>query len=177
MIRLGVSAGLTNVIGPERYTNSLADNGVGFGTELNFGAQARIDIPLLPLTPIIFINSHMLRGSGSVDGVDVNTSQNIWSAGVEAEYNILPLPLVKPYVSVEAAINNFGELKTEYTGGSSSQGSMTRYGGALGVGTMITIVPVIDLDASVKYHLFNLFGKDSGEPNINALTLNVAVFF
>jgi len=74
MIRLGVSAGLTNVIGPERYTNSLADNGVGFGTELNFGAQARIDIPLLPLTPIIFINSHMLRGSGSVDGVDVNTS-------------------------------------------------------------------------------------------------------
>lgn len=177
MLKFGVSAGLTSMTAPSGYTNNVGADGLGFGSNFNFGVQARIDAPLIPLTPIVFINYHMLRGSGNVDNYTVNTSQNILSAGVEAEFNILPLPLVKPYVSVEAALNSFGDLKADFPGFSLSQGSMTRYGGALGVGAVITILPIVDLDASLKYNLFNLIGKSSGESSINALTLDLALIF
>jgi hypothetical protein len=177
LIRLGVSAGLTDVTNPPFYTNNISDNGEAFKTNYNIGFQARLDVPLSPLTPIVFIDYYMLRGSGNIGGTDVTTKQNIWSVGVEAEYNILPLPVVKPYISVEAAINNFGELSTGFISGNSFQGNITRYGGALGVGAVITILPVVDLDASLKYHLFNLIGKSSNEPGINALTIDVALIF
>jgi hypothetical protein len=177
MLRLGVSAGLTSMTAPAGYTNSVGINGLGFGSNFNFGVQARIDVPLLPLTPIVFVNYHMLRGSGNVDNFTVNTSQNIWSAGVEAELNILPLPLIKPYVSIEAAINSFGDLKADFSSFSLSQGGMTRYGGAIGVGAVVTVLPIVDLDASLKYNIFNLIGKSSGESSINALTLDLAVIF
>jgi hypothetical protein len=174
-LRFGIGAGLTSITSPSFYTNSLADNGDGFGANFNFGAQLRLDIPLVPITPIFFVNYHMLRGSGSVGPVNINTSQNILSTGVEAEYIILPLPLIKPYVSIEAAINNFSDLKVESNIGNTAGGSMSRFGGALGIGTMITLLPIFDLDISLKYHFFNLIGKSSGEPSIDAFSLNAAV--
>jgi hypothetical protein len=174
-LRFGIGAGLTGITSPSDYTNSIAANGAGFGANFNFGAQLRLDIPLVPITPIFFVNYHMLRGSGSFGPVTVNTSQNILSTGVEAEFIVLPLPLIKPYVSIEAAINNFSGLKVESNIGSTSQGSMSRFGGALGIGTMITLLPIFDLDISLKYHFFNLIGKSSGEPSINAFSLNAAV--
>ena len=173
LIRFGISAGLTDVTAPSQYTNSIADNGVGFGANLNLGAQARFNLPLVPLTPIVFLNYHMLRGSGTVNTSDIKTSQNIFSIGAEVEYNILPLPFVKPYVSLEAAINHLGDLSNGIT----NQGSSTRYGGALGIGTVITVLPVVDLDASLKYNMFNLVGKKDGEENINALTFCLAIIF
>ncbi|MHB8580690.1 MAG: outer membrane beta-barrel protein [Ignavibacteriaceae bacterium] len=177
MLKLGVSAGLTSLTSPAGYTNSVGVDGLGFGSNFNFGLQVRIDVPLIPLTPIVFVNYHMLRGSGNVNNIAVSTSQNIWSAGVEAEYNILPLPFVKPYVSIEAAINSFGSLSADFSSFNLSQGGMTRYGSAIGIGTVVTILPIVDLDASLKYNLFNLIGKSSGESSINALTLDLAVIF
>jgi hypothetical protein len=174
-LRFGIGAGLTSITAPSGYTNSIADNGEGFGASFNFGAQIRLDIPLVPITPIFFADYHMLRGSGSLGPVTVNTSQNILSVGVEAEYILLPLPLIKPYISVEGAINNFGDLKEDTNLGSTSSGSMSRFGGAIGIGSMITILPIFDLDVSLKYHFFNLIGKSSGEPGIDAFSLNLAL--
>lgn len=173
LIKFGLGVGLTDVTAPSEYTNSISNNGAGFGANFNFGAQARFNLPLVPLTPIVFVNYHMLRGNGTVNNINIKTSENILSIGAEAEYNILPLPFVKPYVSLEIAVNNLGDLSNGIT----NQGSATRYGGAIGVGTIITILPVIDLDASLKYNMFNLVGKDSGEENIDALTLCLAVIF
>ncbi len=177
MIKLGISGGLAEITGPAFYTNSIADNGNGFGSSFNFGAQARISIPLLPITPIVFVDYYMLKGSGNIGELAISTSQNILSAGVEGEFNILPLPFVTPYISVEAAVNRFGTLERNYIGSGSPQGSLTRYGGALGVGAVVTILPVVDLDASLKFHLLNLIGKSSGESGVNALTLNIALIF
>jgi hypothetical protein len=174
-LRFGIGGGLTSITSPSGYTNSIADNGEGFGSNFNFGAQIRLDIPLVPITPIFFADYHMLRGSGSANGFDVSTSQNILSVGVEAEFILLPLPLIKPYVSIEAAINNFGDLKEDTNPGSVSGGSMSRFGGAVGIGTMVTILPIFDFDLSLKYHLFNLIGKSSGEASIDAFSLNLAL--
>ncbi|MDR3627740.1 MAG: outer membrane beta-barrel protein [Ignavibacteriaceae bacterium] len=176
-VRFGVQAGLTDITGPSGYTNNISDNGAGFGANFNFGAQARLNLPLIPITPIVFVDYHMLKGSQDISGVSLKTTQNILSAGVEAEYNVLPLPMVKPYVSIEAAYNNFGEFKIEGGGFSETVGSVSRFGGAIGIGSMITVLPVIDVDVSLKYHIFNLVGKDSGESNISAITLDAAFIF
>lgn len=171
-LRFGIEGGLTSITGPTSYTTSVADNGEGFGANYNYGAQLRLDIPLVPLTPIFFVDYHMLKGNGSSGSFTTNTSQNILSIGVEAEYILLPLPIIKPYASIEGAINNIGDLKMDYTGGSTSQGKMTRLGAAIGIGAIVTILPIFDLDVSLKYHDFNLTGS---EPSIDAFSLNVAL--
>jgi hypothetical protein len=176
-IRFGVKAGLTQITGPSDYTNNVSDNGLGFGANFNFGAQARLSLPIVPLTPIIFVDYHMLRGSGSLGNYSINTSENILSAGVEAEFNVLPLPLIKPYVSIEAAYNRLGDVKVDFNGGSNTVDGVSRFGGAVGIGTVFTILPVVDVDVSLKYHIFNLAGKDSGESNISAITLDAAFVF
>lgn len=177
-VKFGISAGLTNITGPTGYTNKITDNGWGFGAALNAGAQLRINIPLVPLTPVIFADYHMLKGSEGTYLGDVKTSQNILSIGANLQYNILPLPLIKPYISVGAALNSFGELKIEYPNGSSISGkSASRTGGLIGVGTLITALPAVDIDISLKYQFLNMLGKDDGEESINAVTLNAAILF
>jgi len=176
-IKFGVNAGLTDITGPSDYTNSIAEGGGGFGANFNFGAQARFNLPLVPLTPIIFVDYHMLRASGSYAGYSVSTSQNIFSVGAEAEYNVLPLPLIKPYVSIEVAYNNLGDYKMDINGSSITQGGVSRFGGAVGIGSVFTVLPVIDLDVSLKYNIFNLVGKSSGESNISAVMLDAAIIF
>ena len=61
--------------------------------------------------------------------------------------------------------------------GSTLQGSATRTGIAIGIGVIVTILPIVDLDGSIKYHLLNLIGKSSGEQNIDAFSLNIAIIF
>jgi len=50
-IKVGVGGGLTSVQGPDGFTNDISQNGLGFSSEYNFGAIAKIDIPLVPFTP------------------------------------------------------------------------------------------------------------------------------
>jgi len=177
IIKFGISGGLTNVTSPDPYKNDVSQNGYGFGSNLHFGAQARIDLPLVPINPILFVDYHLLRGEGNRSGTKINTSQNILSIGAEGEYIILPLPFVKPYISLDVSLNKIGELKEESSVGTITQTGFTRYGGGIGAGAVITILPVIDLDVSLKYQTLNLVGKTDGESNISLINLNVAVIF
>lgn len=177
MLKIGLTGGLTNISSPDSYSNSVSNNGYGFGSNFHFGAQARIDLPLVPINPIIFIDYHMLKGDGDRNSVHINTSQNILSIGAEGEYIILPLPLVKPYISLDVTYNKFGELKEESPLQTVTQGGFTRYGGGIGIGAVITVLPVIDLDVSLKYQTLNLVGKADGENNVSLTNLSVAVIF
>lgn len=175
IIRLGLNGGLTSISSPSYYTNS--DNGLGFGTNLHFGAQARIDLPLVPITPIVFVEYDILRGDGEINNVKLKDSQNILSIGVKGEYFILPLPLVKPYISLDVALNKIGALKMEAPRQTTTSAGYTRYGGSIGIGTVITVLPMIDLDLSLKYQTLNLVGKSDGESNISLINLDLAVIF
>ncbi len=42
---------------------------------------------------------------------------------------------------------------------------------------MFIIPYVFTIDASIKYAVLNVLGKDSGENNINSWNLNVAILF
>ncbi len=173
IIRLGLGGGLTLIKSPDAFTNSIENNGLGFTNNYHVTLLAKLDLPLIPITPAAFIDYHILRGSGSKNSQSVTTSLNILSFGVEVQWIILPIPLVKPYVAADIAYNHFGQMEETSSQGTFQQSGMDRYGGAIGIGAIITALPVIDLDVSLKYHVLNLVGKDSGEDNINAITLNL----
>ncbi len=177
LVRFGLGGGLTMFKSPDSYTNSVENNGLGFSNSYHLTAIAKLNFPLIPITPAAFIDYHVLRGSGTFNSSSTETSQNIFSFGLEGEFSIIPLPLVKPYAVVDISYNKFGDLQVTSPLGSGSVPGMTRYGAALGVGAEITALPSIDLDLSLKYQMFNLVGKDSGEPSVNAITLNLILLF
>ncbi len=52
-----------------------------------------------------------------------------------------------------------------------------RFGGGIGLGTEVTIIPLINLDFYLSYKMFNLTGKEDGEETISAVTLDAFIIF
>jgi len=177
LVKFGIGGGLTAINSPDIYTKSIGNGGYGFSSNYHFTALLKLDIPLVPITPGVFIDYHVLRGSGSTALGNVNTSQNIFTVGAEGQYNIFPLPFAKPYAEVDLAYNNFGDINYTDFSGTYAMAGNSRFGAALGVGVVISAIPSMDLDVSAKYHFMNLVGKQSGESNINAATLNLILLF
>ncbi len=190
LVKIGVGMGLTKLQSPSLYTNNFAIQnvdpvsgygtvtGYGLGNAYHFGLEAKFNIPLVPITPVAFIDYHLMKGTGNADSMAYSTSQNIFTIGVELEYFIIHLPFVSPYVAVNASENFFGKLETDVsqTGTAWTYPAENRMGGGVGVGAEITLPP-IDFDLSLKYNYFNLIGKSSGEQNINSLNLNLELLF
>lgn len=177
LIKFGIGGGLTSLSGPDSLTKSISNGGLGFTSNYHFTVMVKFDIPLVPITPGIFIDYHYLKGSGTNNAGNISTEQNIFSIGVEGQYNILPLPLVKPYAAIDIAYNHFGDLQVSEASAIFTSSGYNRYGAAIGIGAVVTAIPSIDLDVSLKYNFMNLVGKNSGEGSINATTLNLILFF
>jgi hypothetical protein len=176
-IRLGLGGGLTSLTSPNYYTDNISNGAYGFKGNYHFGLIAKLNIPLLPITPAVFIDYHYLNSSGKFDSAEVSYSQRIFSIGIEGEWDFLSLPVVKPYLLVNVALNNFGELNATTSNQIFGQPSFTRYGAGFGIGTVLSVIPSMDLDLSAKYNFMNLVGKKSGEGSINAFTLNLLILF
>ena len=176
-IKIGLGGGLTSIQSPDAYKNDVASGGEGFTGNYHLTAIAKLSLPLIPFTPAAFIDYHVLRGSGNRGSYAVETSMNILSIGLEGELTLLPIPVLSPYVCADFALNKFGQLEETSQLGSIVQSGVSRYGVGIGVGAVLTVLPKIDIDGSIKYQLLNLIGKNSGESNINALTLNIILLF
>ncbi len=176
-IKIGLGGGLTSIQSPDAFKNDVASGGEGFTGNYHLTAMAKLSLPLIPFTPAAFIDYHVLRGSGTRNSYAVETSMNILSFGVEGELTLLPIPILSPYVCADFALNKFGQLEETSQLGSIVQGGKSRYGVGLGVGAVVTALPKVDIDGSIKYQFLNLIGKDSGESNINALTFNIILLF
>jgi len=176
-IRLGLGGGLTSITSPSYYTDNISNGGYGFKGNYHLGLIAKLNLPLLPITPALFIDYHYLNSSGQFDTAAISFTQRIFSIGAEGEWDFLPLPFVKPYLLVNFALNHFGELQATTANQIYGQSSFTRYGVGVGVGTLLSVIPSMDLDLSAKYNFMNLLGKSSGEGDIKAFTLNLLVLF
>ena len=177
LFKIGVGGGLTNVTGPDLYTNDVADGGYGFSSEYNYGIIAKLGLPVFPLTPRGFVLIHNLNGSGIPPSGDeeVETSQTITSVGLGLQYGFIPIPAgFDPYLSLDATFNNFGDFKLSDV--VLSEGA-SRVGLQLGLGTEVTIIPLINLDVFAGYNWFNLTGKEDGEKTISAFVLDVFLMF
>ena len=172
LISIGAGGGLTQVLGPDIYTNDIP-NGLGFSSEYNFGIIAKVGLPVIPITPRGFILYHTLNSNFE----EIENSQSITSLGLGVQYGFIPIPAgFDPYLSLDATFNNFGDFKgTLPSDLIAINGS--RVGLQLGLGTEVTIIPLINLDVFAGYNLFNLTGKEDGEETISAFVLDLFLMF
>ncbi|MDZ7623213.1 MAG: outer membrane beta-barrel protein [Ignavibacteriaceae bacterium] len=186
LVKIGVGGGLTQVLAPDALTKEVSEGGLGYSTEWNAGVIGKVDLPLIPFTPRAFILYHSLSGSGSTppelfkamqaEG-DLEYSQSILEIGVGAQYNFIPAPLgFDPYIALDLSFNSFGKSKVNDLEIDGSDG-FSRFGGGIGVGTEISIIPVVNLDLYLSYKMFNLTGKEDGEETISAVTLDAFIIF
>jgi len=178
LIQIGAGGGLTQILAPNYYTSSVGDDGLGFTTEWNAGAIFKIGLPLLPITPRAYFLYHSLTGSGDLATTNQNVefTQSISEIGIGLQYNFIPLPAgFDPYIALDLAYNSFSDLESDGTAVPDSK--VSRFGGGLGLGTEITIIPIIDLDVYASYKMFNLAGKEDGEETVSAFTLDVFILF
>jgi len=76
---------------------------------------------------------------------------------------------------LDLSFNSFGKSKmndVEFEGS-----DVSRFGGGIGFGTEVTIIPLINLDLYLSYKMFNLTGKEDGEETISAVTLDAFIIF
>ena len=173
-VKVGVGGGLTNIQGPDSYTNDISQNGLGFSSEYNLGAIVKVDIPLIPITPRGFFLYHKLSSNEDV----TEFSQSISSLGLGLQYSFVPIPVgFDPYLFLDLTFNNFGDFTETVNGIETKFDGSSRYGLQLGIGTEVTIVPFINLDIIAGYGWFNLTGKDDGEETISAFTLDAFLIF
>jgi len=185
LVKIGAGGGLTQVLAPDVLTKEVSDGGLGYSTEWNAGVIGKVDLPLIPFTPRAFILYHSLSGSGSTppelfkavqaEG-DVEYSQSILEIGAGVQYNFIPAPLgFDPYIALDLSFNSFGKSKVNDVEIDGSD--VSRFGGGIGVGTEISIIPVVNLDLYLSYKMFNLTGKEDGEDTISAVTLDAFIIF
>jgi opacity protein-like surface antigen len=175
----GIGGGLSTVQAPDAYTNDLTSGGLGFSSGYHIGAKLKLSIPLFPLTPVGSIIYSHFSGDQSTPLGNIETSQSIWTIGAGAEYKLIPGPL-SPYLAADLEYNNFGDISVDAGNlpiSISGAGSRSRFGIAVGIGAELTILPVIGLDASIKYHFLNWIGKESGEETVSVLSYNLTVLF
>jgi len=188
LVSFGVGGGLTQVLGPDHYTTEVSEAGLGFSSEYNFGAVAKISLPLIPITPRAFVIYHKLSGNGRVtilapgDGlveVDREYSQSILSLGAGVQYGFIPIPAgFDPYLSLDATYNNFGDFSRITDGYDENlTDGFSRFGLQLGIGTEVTIIPMINVDVFVGYNWYNLTGKEDGEETVSSFVLDVFLMF
>ena len=168
-LKFGFGGGLSTI--------SNSNSGLSYNAGYHLSAKAKIDIPLFPIRPVAFIQYYILNGNYSFAGFTGSTSQKIFSAGIGAEYSLLPGP-ISPYLAVDFGYNNIGEVKFEPSIlNQSSSASFSRTGLDIGAGVEISIPFLVSFDVSAKYNMLNLFGKQSGEGSISVFNLNLSVLF
>lgn len=183
LIKVGVGGGLTQVLSSDAFTNEVSSGGLGYSSEYNLGVIAKIDIPILPITPRGFILFHNLNGSGNYSKItneqakEVKYSQSITSIGIGVQLSIIPIPVgVDPYLSLDITFNNFKDFNgTPPNGFLTFNGS--RGGLQLGIGAEVTIIPMINLDIIAGYNWFNLTGKVEGEETLSSVNLDLFFMF
>jgi opacity protein-like surface antigen len=185
-LSVGIGGGLSNIQGPDAYTESIENGGQGFDSEYRIGGKAKLGLPLVPVTFTGHVFYTVMNGEGdvtpfmsSIGSTKLETSQTMLSVGVGTEYSMVPGPL-SPYLALDISVNNFGELEREYEDAPSldSKGdTFTRTGLAIGAGVEFTLLPTIDIDVSAKYAFNNLVGKESGEDDFNTINITANVLF
>jgi len=189
LFRIGVGGGLTQITGPNSFTDDVSSLGLGYSSEYNLGVMAKLGLPIIPITPRGFILYHKLNGSGEppinfltkgntlTDGT-IKYSQSILQLGLGAQVDFIPVPVgFSPYFSFDLTYNSFGDLTVEGTDNYPTETGFSRFGLQAGLGTEVTIIPVINLDITANYGWFNLIGKDTGEETVTAFTVDAFIMF
>lgn len=183
LIKVGAGGGITQILAPDDLTKDVSEGGLGYSTELNIGILGKVDLQMLPITPRAFIIYHLLSGSGEMDPIyygepNVDFTQSILEIGAGVQYNFIPLPTgIDPYIALDLGYNSIGKLSANDSEDIPFNDVKNRFGGGIGLGTEVTIIPLINLDLYLSYKMFNLTGKEDGEETVSAVTLDAFIIF
>jgi len=174
-IQIGASAGYA------KYNTDLISGGLELSSSARYGVVAHLSLPILPINFVGYYFYAPLNTSNDL-GTSGNYeySSSLSNIGLGIELPLIPGP-IKPYLAADYLITRFGESTFTATPAAGSPSvtnspSKSRSGIAFGTGLRFTLFPVIDIDATVKYNMNNLFGKDSGEDTINSTTVMATIF-
>jgi hypothetical protein len=187
LVKIGAGGGITQVLAPDYFTTEVSEGGYGYSTEWNLGIVGKVDLPMIPFTPRAFILYHTFTGNGNeppelfkltVDEGEAEFSQSILEIGIGAQYNFIPSPLgFDPYLALDLSLNNFGDATSAYFDQEITTDGFSRFGGGIGIGAEVTIIPMMNLDLYLSYKMFNLTGKEEGEETVSAITLDAFIIF
>lgn len=179
-LSIGPSFGYIDVSSTDYFTSGFENGEFDLSTGLRYGLKARASLPLLPLTFTGHIYYASITVDGSYSGTTFESESSLLNAAIGAEWNLLPGP-IQPYAALDILYSKTGDVSfSTIVNGQAFEGSndgSSRTGLGIGVGATITLIPIIDLDASVKYNFNNLFGKEDGEENFNTYSFMVSVLF
>ena len=146
-------------VGASMPTGTLNNND---NTGLHVGTKLRLS-GFMPLNVSGGLSYHRLPNKVG------SSSDVIWMAGAGVEYPI-PSILVKPYFGVDALFNSFSNT-------AANTKTFSRFGAGIGAGVSFAVPAFGDIDASVKYQLLNLAGKDPNEDAISQISANISLMF
>ena len=186
LFSIGAGGGLSQVLGPEGYTNSTSEGGAEYSSEINIGVMAKLGLPLLPITPRALLLYHNFSGSGdqpilgksSAINNTIDYSQSVVTAGLGVQYQFIPVPAgFDPYLALDLLYNNFGKTEIKTDAGTTNGETFSRFGLGLGIGSTISIIPVVNLEVLASYQMLNLTGKEDGEETVSVLVLDAFIMF
>jgi hypothetical protein len=185
LVKVGVGGGITQILAPDALAKDVSDGGSGYSTEWNTGVIGKVDLPMISFTPRAFVLYHSLSGSGlepphvyktTHEEGEIEYSQSLLELGAGIQYNFIPAPLgFDPYLALDLSFNSFGKSKVNDVEIDGSD--VSRFGGGIGIGTEVSIIPMVNLDLYLSYKMFNLTGKEDGEETISAVTLDAFIIF
>jgi len=181
--QIGPGVGYTMMYNDD-ITKDISEGGPGLSGGIRYGAKARFLFPVLPINLVGHVFYTPLNSEGSyIDGnqtISVETSGSLLNAGFGAELTLFPA-VVKPYLALDFLYNKFGETTLKGTVNGVTEENkvdgVNRTGIGIGIGARITVLPIIDLEASLKYNMLNMFGKEDNEDSINSLNFTFLVMF
>ena len=156
-------------------TSVTLDGGIGGGVtmptadaanSMNSGYHLGALLRLKELLPFDVVAS---ASYNSMSLRDEDAREKLWVGGLGVDLPV-SMAVLNPYVSVQA-LASF--RKSPVPGVSSS----ARYGIGLGPGVGFSVPLLGDFDASVKYQLINLFGKQTGEASYSQIVANLSIIF
>lgn len=169
-LQLGPMLGLTNPTVDYSGETTSFYNGTGYGLRsgLNYGALAKVKLG--PLNGRLSINYSKLSNSGKGDPngnnstLEIENSLFLVTLGTELGFGV-PLAPIRPYIGVDILFSSIsGSFKFQGTSGVTSDSrsiqSASRTGLGLAVGSEIGLGSRVKIDASLRYNLHNLFGKE-----------------
>lgn len=179
LFQIGAGGGATFILAPSDYTSDKIDEGLNFGTGINFGVKAKLGLPLISFRPTFQVLFHKFSGEAtssiSSQVLSGTTKQDILIVGAGLEYLFIPAP-GSPFLALDLYYTNVGELSINDALNTVKAPDGSKVGIGVGIGTDIPLLP-INIELSLKYNMFNLFGKEDGEKSISAINLDAFLMF
>ena len=166
-LKIGIGGGYTALSGDNNFT---AENILNLNSGYHYGGKILVGIPLLPIQFAlnVYQNSLSSEVTEPIAGTTVTSEMSFSSFGIGTEFTFLPGP-VQPYLSADLLFTSLGDTKLSDITIASGE---SKTGLGVGAGVYFKLIPIIDLDLSVRYNMNTLL-SDGDALNSTHIRLNV----